>query len=136
MRKIAIAALLAFAPSAALSNDTPLPVPPNYALIEGTKQPVFVNTKTIRSNLISAEKTTSAYIMLFAKADDGADLYVIMDMVAWCQSGKLMRMKANYVSANEKLLGTDEKSQTVEVTEDSSSKAIFQRLCSDWDQYD
>ncbi|WP_209348454.1 hypothetical protein [Pontixanthobacter sp. CEM42] len=116
--------------------ETALPVPAGYAVIEGTNNSFYLKTDSIRSNTTGGGRITTAAILSFAKIDGDKDIYALGDFLAKCDEKELMRTKVLYVSADEKLLGRDDKAIVVQVAEGSSDAAIHARLCSDWDQYD
>lgn len=135
MKRIAIL-IAALSLPVTVQAETPLPIPAGYEVIEGTDSSFFLKTESIRSNTAGGNRITTAAILSFAKVDGGTDIYALGDFMAKCDEKELMRSKVLYVSADEKLLGRDEKAVVVQVAEGSSDAAIHIRLCSDWDQYD
>lgn len=130
----AIAAAMAWAVPA--YAETALPIPAGYELIEGTYGVFFLKADSIRSNTTGSGRVTTAVILSLTTLQDGTDIYALGEFRASCDSNDLMRHRVSYVSADQKLLGRDDKPVAVNVTDGTSDAALYTRLCSDWDQYD
>ena len=136
MKQLILAAGLCALAAPALGQETPLPVPDGYTLIQESTEAYYINVASLRSNMVGGAKSTSGIVLSFAAKPDGTPIYALSDFVARCQSKQLERHRIRYVTGDEKVIGGDDNFIGGNVEEGSNSYAIYTRLCADWDKDD